>query len=64
MSGPVQSAPNYTNAALVMGFVNLMWVFVLIFILWGMPAVMVLAVILNAGIDRLARRKDRHAPRS
>lgn len=62
MSGPVQSAPNYTNAALVMGFVNLMWVFVLIFILWGMPAVMVLAVILNAGIDRLARRKDRHAP--
>ncbi|MBO9474899.1 hypothetical protein J7413_15225 [Shimia sp. R10_1] len=64
MSGPVQSAPNYTNAALVMGFVNLMWVFVLLFILWGMPAVMVLAVILNAGIDRLARRKDRHAPRS
>ncbi|MBO9398331.1 hypothetical protein J7400_16780 [Shimia sp. R9_2] len=64
MSGPVQSAPNYTNAALVMGFVNLMWVFVLIFVLWGMPAVMVLAVILNAGIDRLARRKDRHAPRS
>jgi hypothetical protein len=61
MSSPVHSAPNYTNAALVMGFVNLMWVFVLIFVLWGLPAVMVLAVILNAGIDRIARRKDRRA---
>lgn len=61
MSSPVQPAPNYTNAALVMGFVNLLWVFVLIFILWGLPPVMVLAVILNAGIDRLARRKDQRA---
>lgn len=61
MSSPVQSAPNYTNAALVMGFVNLMWVFVLMFVLWGLPSVMVLAVILNAGIDRMARRKGQHA---
>jgi hypothetical protein len=41
-----------------MAFVNLLWVFVLVFLLWGLPAVMVLSVILNAGINRLRSRLD------
>lgn len=59
MSRPVQPVEDYTATCLVMAFVNLLWVFVLVFLLWGLPAVMVLAVILNAGIDRLRSHLDR-----
>ena len=53
MSRPVQPVEDFTTTCMVMGFVNLLWVFVLVFLLWGFPAVIVLAVIMNAGIDRL-----------
>ena len=59
MSRPVQPVQDYTNMCLVMGFVNLLWIFVLIALLWGLPAVMVLAVVLNAGINRLENRWTR-----
>lgn len=59
MSRPVQPVQDYTTMCLVMGFVNLLWIFVLIALLWGMPAVMVLAVVLNAGINRLENRWTR-----
>lgn len=49
-------APDYTNAALIMLGVNLTWVFVLIWALWGMLASILLAVVLNHGITRLAQR--------
>ncbi len=52
------SAPNYTNAALVMGFINLLWIFGLIWGLFGLPVVMALGWLLNRGIDWLAARKD------
>ncbi len=55
MSRPIQSVPNYTTTCLVMGFVNLLWIFGVIWVIWGLPAVMVLAVILNAGINKLGR---------
>ncbi|GAA6179958.1 hypothetical protein NBRC116594_13960 [Shimia sp. NS0008-38b] len=56
MSRPVQPVQDYTTACLIMAFVNLLWVFVLIYVLWGLPSVMVLSVVLNAGIDRCTHR--------
>ncbi|MDO6726290.1 MAG: hypothetical protein ACRBBO_07905 [Cognatishimia sp.] len=49
-----QPAPDYTTAALVMGFVNLMWIFTAIWALWGLVPVFLLALFLNTGISRLA----------
>ena len=54
-----REAPDYTNAALVMGFVNLIWSFLLIWASFGLPAVLVLAVFLNYMITRLAHRRAR-----
>jgi|TARA_R110002124_G_scaffold76753_7_gene205662 hypothetical protein len=38
-----------------MGLVNLLWVFAVIWALFGLPAVMALGCGLNLGIDRLRR---------
>lgn len=48
-------APDYTVAALVMGFVNLLWIFGVIWALFGLPAVMAAGWVINLGIDRLRR---------
>ncbi|PSL21018.1 hypothetical protein [Shimia abyssi] len=56
MSRPIQRVENYTITCLVMGFVNLIWIFGVLWVVWGLPAVMVLAVILNAGIDRIGQK--------
>jgi hypothetical protein len=48
-------APNYTNAALMMGLVNLLWIFGVIWAVFGFPAVMALGWLLNLCIDRLRR---------
>ncbi len=58
MSRPVHSVQDYTTTCLTMGFLNLLWIFVLVFLLWGFPAVMMLAVTLNAGITRLRSHLD------
>lgn len=52
----IQAAPDYTNAALTMMGVNLMWIFVVIWAVFGMIPVLVLAALLNHGIGRLADR--------
>ncbi len=52
----MKSAPNYTNAALTMLGVNLMWVFMVIWALLGYVAVLVVAALLNTGITWLASR--------
>lgn len=52
-----RSAPNYTNAALVMGLINLFWSFLLIYASFGLPAVLVIAVGLNYAITRLAQHR-------
>lgn len=54
MTRHTQPAPDYTAAALVMGFVNLLWIFTAIWALWGLAPVILLAAALNAGISRLA----------
>lgn len=48
-----QPAPNYTNAALTMGWVNLMWVFMVIWGLWGLLPVLLISAGLNRGITWL-----------
>lgn len=54
-------APDYTGATLVMGFVNLMWVMLLVWASLGWPAVLVLAVFLDYLITRLDHRRRRSA---
>lgn len=54
-----RSAPDFTNAALVMALVNLLWSFMLIWASFGMPAVIVLAVLLNYLISRLGHHRMR-----
>ncbi len=56
-----RAAPDYTNAALVMALVNLFWSFMLVWASFGMPAVLVLAVLLNYLISRLAHNRMRRA---
>lgn len=53
-----QPAPNYTNAALTMGWVNLMWVFMVIWGLWGLLPVLMISAGLNRGITWLALRRS------
>jgi len=55
--GTLSEAPNYTNAALIMGFVNLMWVFMALWAVFGLPAVLAVGYGLNFLITRLARRR-------
>lgn len=51
-------APDYTVAALVMAGVNLMWIFIVIWAIYGMAAVLALATVLNHGISRLRARRN------
>jgi hypothetical protein len=50
----MREAPNYTNAALVMGFVNLLWLLGLIWVVWGLPAVLLTGLGLHTLINRLS----------
>ncbi len=52
-----QPAPNYTNAALTMGWVNLMWIFMVIWGLWGLLPVVLVSAGLNRGISWLALKR-------
>lgn len=51
------AAPNYTNAALIMAAVNLIWVFCVLWAVFGFAPVIVLAMLLNHGITLLRRRR-------
>jgi len=53
---PQGRAPDYTDAALVMGGVNLIWILIALWALVGFWAVLALGVGLNALITRLERR--------
>ena len=56
---PTQSAPNFTNACIVMFGVNLSWVFLLLWALWGLLAVAALGWSLNRWMTWLKARKTR-----
>ena len=49
------AAPNFTTACVVMFGVNLVWILVLIWAVWGLIAAGALAWAVNRAIDRLAR---------
>ena len=50
---PIGRAPNYTNAALIMGGLNLFCALFAVWAIWGWIAVALLAVGTNWMIDRL-----------
>lgn len=54
--GILSSAPDYTTAALVMGFVNLLWIFMVIWAIFGFPAVLLTGLALDALIRRIGPR--------
>ncbi|GAB4282260.1 MAG: hypothetical protein Kow0058_00630 [Roseovarius sp.] len=55
--GVLPEAPNYTNAALVMALVNLLWIFALIWAVFGMLAVLAVGLALERLITGLGRRR-------
>lgn len=52
----IHRAPDYTNAALIMGLVNLMWVFIMLKAMFGLPGVFLAAYVLDRLIARMGRR--------
>ncbi len=53
--GQLPEAPNYTNAALAMGLVNLLWIFIALWMAFGLPVVIAVGYGLNLLITRLGR---------
>ena len=57
---PRQPAPDYFPANLVMIFVNMLWIFVALWAVFGLEVVILLAVAINHGITVIDhRRKSR-----
>ena len=54
--GNMPSAPNYTNAALVMALVNLLWVLGVVWATLGLPAVLAVGYVLNLLITRIEQK--------
>jgi len=50
--------PDILAAAVTFLGINLMWVFVVIWMIYGMVPVLVLAVLINHVIDRLEKRQN------
>ncbi len=57
--GPRKKAPDYTDAALVMGLVNLVWIFFMLWAVFGFWSILLAGAGLNALISRLALRLSR-----
>ena len=55
--GVMQEAPNYTNAALAMGLVNLLWIFFALWAVFGLPVILLLGYVLDKLITRLGARR-------
>lgn len=54
---PVGRAPDYTDAAITMLGVNIMWVMFVVWMLWGFVAVLMLAVAVNHIVEHVAARR-------
>ncbi|MFC3616244.1 histidinol phosphate aminotransferase [Lutimaribacter marinistellae] len=52
----LRSAPDYTRAALTMLGVNLMWIFFVLWVIFGFLPVLLLAAFINQVINRLEAR--------
>ncbi len=55
------AAPNYTNACIVMFGVNIAWIFMVIWAIWGLVVVMVLGAAINHLMTRLENRAHARA---
>ena len=55
--GNLPSAPNYTNAALVMGLVNLFGILLLIWASYGLPMTLATGFLLDRLIQCFRRRR-------
>ena len=53
---PVGRAPNYTNACIAMFGVNITWILVAIWAIWGLVAAMLLALGVNHLMGRIRVR--------
>lgn len=53
----ISEAPNYTNAALVMGVVNLIWIFIFLWAVFGFHIVLATGWAINWLITRLFLRR-------
>lgn len=60
---PRPEAPNYTNACIVMFGVNITWIFMVIWALWGLLVVMILGAFINHLMRRLEERARVRAAR-
>jgi len=54
--GNLPEAPNYTVPALIMGFVNLFWIFMVLWATFGWPVVLAAGYGINLLITWIARR--------
>jgi hypothetical protein len=54
--GVMPEAPNYTNAALVMGGINLFWIMTIIWAVYGFIAVLALGYTLDRFIKWMGQR--------
>lgn len=55
------AAPNYTNACIIMFGVNLAWIFMVIWAVWGLIIVMLLGAVINHLMTRLEASAVAHA---
>ncbi len=53
----ISQAPDYTNAAINMLGINLLWIFFVIWMLWGMVPVLLMALLINHFVERVAERR-------
>ncbi|WP_127115551.1 histidinol phosphate aminotransferase [Shimia sediminis] len=60
MARQIRPVENYTNMVLVMGLVNLLWVLIVIWAVWGLAAALLTALIVNHAITLLDRRFQAH----
>jgi len=52
------SAPDYTNAALIMFGVNMVWILILIWGVWGLIPALGVAWAVNRGISWIDQRRN------
>lgn len=53
----ISQAPDYTNAAINMLGINLLWIFFVVWMLWGMLPVLLLALMINHFVERVGERR-------
>ncbi|MGR3375561.1 histidinol phosphate aminotransferase [Salipiger abyssi] len=54
-----QPAPDFTTPALVFLFINMLWIFGVLWVQWGLGAVLLAGLAVNHLITRLERRLTR-----